>query len=231
MGLPKDHSPAPTGTTETPTKRSALLDRFCRSMEMNYERWHDGIGYELELLRSATPEEREQIEQLLLAGGIQDWRDVEALAALDTPRSRAALAAAGEHSDPAVRAAIEHYAPGVTSDRQREIGLVQALREARFYGGLTQTLDVVAEFHPPAVVAALLEGALRREGEVAVHFAAMLAFLHGQASEPFDMDQRPFFLRFNTENGQEREDVFRELCARIGMDATRWLAPESPSPD
>ncbi len=32
----------------------------------------------------------------------------------------------------------------------------------------------------------------------------MLFYIYGKADEPFDMNQRPFFLRFNTENKTER---------------------------
>jgi hypothetical protein len=38
----------------------------------------------------------------------------------------------------------------------------------------------------------------KREGDVAVLFAAMLFYLYGKAKELFDMKQRPFFLLFNT---------------------------------
>ena len=58
-----------------------------------------------------------------------------------------------------------------------------------------------------------------------MHFAAMLFFLHGKASEPFDMAHRPFFLRFHTEDRRERAAVFRELCERIGVRAEEYLAP------
>ena len=77
---------------------------------------------------------------------------------------------------------------------------------------------------PAAVVDALCRGVLSREGDVAVHFAAMLTFLHGQAAEAFDWAQRPFFLRFHTADRREREAAFRELCAKIGVRAEDHLA-------
>ncbi len=197
-----------------------LVDRFRASMIMDHERWREGIGYDLELIESATPDERLTIEQLLLGGGIRGWRDVEALAALDTPRAREALKAALHDPNPEIRSAVLRYAPDLVTDQQRTAALVQSLRDAEFYGGLSQTLGHVATFHPPEVVEALLRGVLEREGQVAVHFAAMLTFIHGQAAEPFDMDQRPFFLRFNTDNRAERESAFRALCARLGVDKT-----------
>lgn len=220
-----DALPAVEVAPPPPAKPSSVLDRFRQSMEVNYERWHDGVGYDLDLLKSATPEERAQIEQLLLSGGVNDWRDVEALTALDTPRARAEILAAIHHPNAEVRAAVTRCASELIPDRSRVAALVRLLREAQFYGGLSQALDEVEAFHPPEIVETLLQGALEREGEAAVHFAAMLTFVHGQATEPFDMSQRPFFLRFNTEDRGEREAAFRELCAIIGTDASRWLTP------
>jgi hypothetical protein len=58
---------------------------------------------------------------------------------------------------------------------------------------------------------------------VAVHFAALLFFLHGKAPEPFDWGQRPFFLRFQTTERGDRSAVLRELCVAIGFDAGKYL--------
>jgi hypothetical protein len=73
---------------------------------------------------------------------------------------------------------------------------------------------------------ALIEGLLSREGDVATLFAAMLFYLYGKAKEPFDMEQRPFFLRFNTENKQERVQAFRELCRQLNINPEKYLAPK-----
>ena len=95
--------------------------------------------------------------------------------------------------------------------------------EGVIYGGLTQALEALPEYHPPEAMKALFRGALRREGEVAVHFAAMLYYLHGKAKVPFDWDHRPFFLKFHAPVGPEREALFRELCERIGVDPVPYL--------
>jgi hypothetical protein len=216
--------PAPIPEPARPGEPESAFQRFLRSMVMDYEKWHDGDGYDLDALREATPNERMAIEATLLARGVNDWRDVEALAALDTPGARRALQAAAKHADPQIRLAVSRHAGVLIPDEQRVASLVKALETARFYGGLTQALDEVEDFHPPAVVEALFHGALKREGEAAVHFAAMLMFVHGAADVPFDMEQRPFFLRFHTENRAEREAVFRELCERVAVDASRYLA-------
>ena len=199
------------------------LERFTSSMAIDYEKWHDGIGYDLDALREADPTEREVIEHLLLDRGPQDWRDVEALAALDTPGARLALKAALESPDHQVRAAVTRCAPELFDPADRVASMVQALERADFYGGLTQTLDQVESFHPPEVIDALFRGVLARDGEVAVHFAAMLMFLHGKAAEAFDWEHRPFFLTFHTTDSQEREAAFRQLCERTGIDGSKYL--------
>ena len=50
---------------------------------------------------------------------------------------------------------------------------------------------------------------------------ALVLRIHGKAPEPFDMAQRPFFLRFNTEDPGERETMYLELCEKIGVAAGR----------
>lgn len=198
--------------------------RFVSSMAVDRDAWRDGLGYDLEALRGASAEERVRIEDLLLGRGVSGWRDVEALAALGTPRAHAALREAAVGADAEVRLAVLSYAPDLVSEAGRTASVVAALRDAAFYGGLTQALAEVETRHPPEVVDALLRGALAREGEVAVHFAAMLCYVHGRTAEPFDWGERPFFLRFRTEDRRERETAFRELCARLGIDARPYLA-------
>ena len=192
-------------------------------MEMNYEKWHDGIGYDLGALAEATPKERAAIEGLLVARRPRDWRDVEALAALDTPRARKELVAALGDANAEVRLAVTRHAPHLVPDATRTASLVRAIEGAALGGGLTQAIDEAAEFHPPEVVDALFRGALERDGVAAVHFAALLLYVHGAAESAFDWSHRPFFLRFATPDRGARETAFRELCARVGADASAYL--------
>jgi hypothetical protein len=192
------------------------LERFRRSMRIGYDQWHDGVGYDLEALRTASPEERRGIEDLLVIGGVRDWRDAEALAALDTPRARQALLGALDGGDAALAVAIAGYAPDLVGERRRAAVLAHAIETAVLYGGLSEALDEAASFHPPEVVDALFRAALAREGEAAVHCAALLAYVHGKATEPFDMELRPFFLRFHTDDPAERRRAFDELLVLIG---------------
>jgi hypothetical protein len=201
----------------------SAVERFERSMIIDYEKWHDGIGYDLEVIRAAKPQERVAIESLLLSRGVNDWRDVEALAEFDTARARDALRKAMKSGNHRIRAAVMSHAPELVPAEERLASLVKALKHADFYGGLTEALDAAEELHPPVVMEVLFRGALSRSGEVAVHFAAMLMFLHGKAKAAFDWEHRPFYLRFNTPNREAREAVFRELCEKIGVDAAKFM--------
>ena len=207
-----------------PPKLPAVVERFMESMEMNYEKWHDGTGYDLDIIERATPEERVELENFLVNRPVSDWRDIEALAALDSPRARALLRRALTSGNRELAAAVTDYAPEVVSEKEQTAALVAALEGLEIYGGLTQALLQVEEFHPPKIIEALFRGVLERDGDTAVHFAAMLMFLHRQAKTSFDWDQRPLFLRFQTDVPAEREAAFRELCEKLGVDANAHLA-------
>jgi hypothetical protein len=219
-------------TAEQPCRPAAAaapgspLERFERSLRINYEKWHDGIGYDLDAIREASPEERESIEALLLQRGARDWRDIEALAVLDSPRAREALRSAMTSRNCEVALAVVRHAPDLLDEAERVALIVRGLERGTVYGGLTQALLQAAEYHPAPVIEALLHGAVRREGDVAVHFAAMLMFLHGQAETSFDWDQRPFFLTFDTRDTTARAAAFRELCRKIGVEAQPYLERE-----
>jgi hypothetical protein len=212
---PAAKSPLPTGNSPH--------DRFVRSMEIDYEKWHDGIGYDLEAIADASTQERIQIEELMKRQTL-GWREVEALVALDSPTARAYLKKAmrGMGTDAEARAAILRMAPELVSTDARVESIVDALDSSVIYGGLSQTLDLVEDFHPPEVIDALLKGVVRREGDVACHFAAMLFFLHGKAKEAFDWDHRPYYLEFNTEDQDKRWEMFVDLCGKIGVDPARY---------
>ncbi|MES2465238.1 MAG: HEAT repeat domain-containing protein [Armatimonadota bacterium] len=207
----------PIAAPDSPTPRSRFID----SMTMNFDMWHDGTGYDIDALRNVPNDEVPALVTLLSARQPRDWRDIEALGVLGTPKAREAITAALTDPDPHVRRYAAAYV-GPPDDPDREALLVKALESDVFFGGLTPALEEVEEFHPPKVIDALLDGALNREGEVAVHFAAMLYFLHGKSKEAFDWEHRPFFLRFHTDDSAERLTVFRELCAAIGADSTKF---------
>jgi hypothetical protein len=201
---------------------SAAAQKFLASMNIGYERWHDGEGYDLDALEGIPESEREPIEKILIGHKPRDWRDIEALGMFDSPASRRAIVSALRHSDSKVRREAMEQVPERVSPAKRQARLIQALKTTGLYSGLSEALDEVEEFHPPKVIQTLLRGALNRNGEAAVHFAAMLYFLHGKSKEPFDWHYRPFFLKFHTTDRAERKQIFHELCAAIGIDAKQY---------
>jgi hypothetical protein len=204
-------------------KTLAPYDRFINSMIITFEMWHDGNGYDLDALKLLDPPEIHAIEQKLIQHSPRDWRDIEALAQIDSEAARKAVEAGLQSADEHVRRVAREYAGQKQPPEDREKLLLQSLAKDDLFGGLSQAIDEAAEFHPPTVVEALIKGAANRTGQTAIHFAALLYFIHGKSKEPFDWDHRPFFLRFDTPNREERKAVFRELCATIGVDASKYV--------
>ena len=199
------------------------MSRFIESMNIDYEKWHDGIGYDLEALKEANNKEREAIERILVNRNPPDWRDIEALTILDTPKARQALIVSLLGGINEVNMAVLRFAPELVNDELRTKLIVEALKSAIFYYGLRQTLDIVEKYHPKEVVRELFHGLLKREGDVAVHFAAMLFYIHGKGETSFDWEKRAFFLKFNTENLSDRKIIFQELCKKINVDYREYL--------
>lgn len=197
-------------------------ERFIASMTMTFDMWHDGTGYDLQALKAIPANDLPGVEAMLIARQPLDWRDIEALAQIDSPQAKQAITDALEDKDPKVRREAARYSDQPIDTAKREALLLKALKTAGVFGGLNEALNEVEKFHPPKVIDALLRGALNRDGETAVHFAAMLYFLHGKSTEAFDWEHRPFFLRFHTTDDEERKAVFRELCETIGVDPKKY---------
>ncbi|HVT81957.1 MAG TPA: HEAT repeat domain-containing protein [Phycisphaerae bacterium] len=197
--------------------------RFRASMIMDYEKWHDGIGYDTDALREIPPAELAGIAASLIRHSPRDWRDIEALGRINLPEARAAVLAALEDSDPAVRRTAQELIPAAIDDKTRERKLIDSIRSAAPFEGLTHVLADAQEFHPPPVIDALFKAALTHPGESAVHYAALLFFLHGKSKEAFDWDHRPFFLTFNETDPKLRRAAFRQLCATCGVDPEKYM--------
>jgi hypothetical protein len=196
---------------------SEALRAWDQSRHLDYERWREGIGYDLDALRRMTPTERESVE-LGLVHGIDGWREVQALAAIDTRRARDALARVLRDGRPSLRMAVLRHAPKVAAAAGEVVvteALIDAIALGEFFDGLSEALSEVLHFHPPDVIEALWRALAERPGRIAAHVAARLACLHGLTEEPFDWALRPFFLSFNTEDPIARRAAIGELRQRI----------------
>lgn len=94
------------------------LQRFEKSMQINFEKWHDGIGYDLDALKLASPTEREAIEQLLIRHNPRDWRDIEALATIKTKNAQETIKNAINDPNPDVRVAVTRFAPNLVTNSE-----------------------------------------------------------------------------------------------------------------
>jgi hypothetical protein len=194
------------------------------STDIDYERWHDGVPYDLAAIAELEGDERAEIEGWLLGRAGEDWRDLEGLLALGTPRAREAVVKQLRCGTTEMRlAAARRLPPDPAIESDREAAIVNGLMKATLLTGMSKAIDLACAHPTPAVVEALFWSILRPDRETAVHAAALLAFLHGNAKEAFDWDRRPFFLRFGEPDPAVRRAAFIELCRECGVDPARYL--------
>ena len=199
---------------------SAAYDRFLASMQLSYDRWHDGDGYDLAALRELEPWEVPELVRLLRDRSLE-WREVEALAALPgAPEAELALTEATRDRlsvDVRLAAADALNRQGRLARPLAEVVADEIRNLSTISDGLERALRLAEQYPTDEVKRALLR-ASRNRTECAMHCAALLCYLCGVAKEPFDWELRPLFLRFNPGVGEgEREAAFAELCGLVGM--------------
>jgi hypothetical protein len=209
---------SPSNDILNPMKHTEAYARFIRSMELDYEKWHDGEGYDLDAIAEIQPEELEELVATL-SGGDVTWRDVEALARIDLPAARQAIITATQHHlsiDTRLAAAEALHEKGEMPEI--DLFLSRQIRElSRVSNGCTRALLMAEDFPTVAVKQALLWASYNRT-ECAMHCAGVLCYLCGVGKEPFDWDLRPLFLRLGDhESHFERQAAFDELCKLVNM--------------
>jgi hypothetical protein len=218
-----------SGHTRAMARSTEALARFKASTDIDYEKWHDGVGYDLDALRALTGADRDEAERWLLHRAGNDWRDLEGLLALGSPAARHAVidqlrhgkleqrlwAASYLHDDPVLAAD-----PTVAHDI--EVTAVAGVLSATIMNGMTVALDLADELRTPPVIDALFRACLL-PGDTQVHAAALLAYIHGHAREAFDWERRAFFLQFNDADPAIRRTAFEQLCRECGADPARYL--------
>lgn len=200
--------------------KSPPYQRFIKSMAIDYEKWHDGEGYDLAALAELQGAERAEIERTLLGRADNDWRDLEALAQLDTPAGwRAIERVARGAGDNAVHAArlLAEKSPG-HGEEVLELQLLQSMRTLKPDAPVAPIIDEAACHPTDAIKKALLDAAaFSSNSTFRVHAAALLLYLAGQTKEPFDWAERPFFLRFGSKLPRDVGEAHQELRRRLGL--------------
>jgi len=196
-------------------------------MVMDWEKWHDGIGYDLEALDALDAHETAEVVQLLIGridGAKGDWYDLEALYRIGTPEARAALIAALRNSNATIRLHAAEYlaeeddADSGLSKEQKEAveqDIAGLLKRPNAETGIDLLTRLAEQFDSPVVREALLWCAMDGREDLRVHAAALALYLAGGAPEAFDWEQRPLFLEFGEADRKVRETAMAELLRRM----------------
>jgi len=198
---------------------SPAYQAFVASMRITMDQWRDGVGYNVEALKSVTGAERVRLVDLLREHleSSPDWRDVEALGAIGTKKAIKVLRGALEHVDSETRMYLERQLAEMGEPANIEDAIIEALRGTSMCTGFSQAIDMAEEHPTPRIQETLLDLALNGGEEQRIHCAALALYLGGKAEEAFDWNHRPFFLRFSDDDRSVQIKAYKELCRRLGV--------------
>lgn len=190
-----------------PRNPSEAYTRFKRSMMLDYDAWKEGTPYDVPALAEVTEEERELLTDEICEKSSLDWRDVEALRALATPKALKRLGVAAERQvdGGGIEAFMDEVARGWSDEI--EARFIEKLERAESMTGALDRLYEIAEAHQtPAVMTQLLRNA-RIHSDPTVRYS-MGAFLleltgHTDTRYTFDGDIRPHLLNLNSADYKE----------------------------
>ena len=189
----------------SPTNPSAAYVRFKASMKIDYDAWKEGTPYDLAALAEITPEERDTLTDELCEKSSLDWRDVEALRALATPKAinRVGVAAEKQTDGAGIEAFMDDIAAqGWTPEIENRF--IEKLERAMSFTGALDRLYEIAEAHPtPAVMKQLMRNA-RIAGDATVRYSTggFLLELTGHVDTRYTFDPaiRPHLLDLNSDD-------------------------------
>jgi hypothetical protein len=199
---------------------SSGIDRFVASLNLDYEKWREGIGYDLDALQNLNAEERARVLALLQARLDRPgagWREVEAIAALETDEARATLEALTQHENIEMRLRALRRLSSSGKGARIEKAVVRILRDPDADVSMkVDSIMTMAREHPTAAMQqALLFCAVDGAPDLRVHAAALALYLAGRAKEPFDWNFRPLFLEFGESDRTVRLSALGKLTALI----------------
>lgn len=186
----------------SPQNPSEAYGRFKKSMMIDYDAWREGTPYDIPALSDVTAEERDLLTDELCEKSSLDWRDVEALRALATPKAlkRVGHAAAKQTDGGGIEAFMDDVARGWSPDI--EARFIEKLERVQSMTGALDRLYEIAEAHQtPAVMAQLLRNArIHSDPTVRYSTGAFLLELSGHADTryTFAADIRPHLLDLNS---------------------------------
>ena len=201
---------------------SPALKKFSESMKIGYMEWHDGVSYDLKSLKEISGDELKQVESLLISRIERDWRDVEALAEIDSDEALLALKGAinSKNLEVRVRAAEKLSQKGVLNSLEAEMFLVKTIPVIPFYGQKF-IIQLASQYPTQAVKRTLLWSTLYGNDDIRHYAAALIYQLYGITTSSFDLNYRTFFFRFRDKNLSNRKLAYEELCKTIQVNP-KW---------
>ncbi len=201
----------------TPSSSPALR-KFLDSMNIGYMQWHDGIGYDIAALKEIDEAELKQVESYLISRKDNDWRDVEALAALNTPTAIEALKGCLHSKNIDVKLFAVRYLKELNVLDRIEQVVVETLPAIKIGEGLTYALALAKEYPTEAIKQKLLWCCINGNDDITrVHCAALVLYLYGKATSAFDSKNKIIYW-FRTTNRNSLKEAFSKLCQQIGID-------------
>ncbi|MBX3112351.1 MAG: hypothetical protein KF857_10120 [Fimbriimonadaceae bacterium] len=198
---------------------SAAFKRFRDSMVMDYEKWHDGTGYDLDAIAEFDDQDRRDCEAVLVPRAGQDWRDLEALERLGTPKAVEAILRVRQSPDPETRLRAHDYGPAPTQAEWDAV-LAYAWPHVEPFSGLTVAQRCSID-HPSKAVVQAIWKQVRQPSKNAYHAAETLCLIAGVIAHEFDFTYRDTFLALEHAKGPEREAAVAqtEALCREGLRA------------
>ncbi|MEQ1784700.1 MAG: hypothetical protein ABMA14_25415 [Hyphomonadaceae bacterium] len=188
-----------------PATPSPAYTRFQASMVIDYGKWRDGEPYDIAALTEITPEERDLLTDELCAKSSLDWRDVEALRALATPKAIQRVGVAAEKQTDG--AGIEAFMDDIAAQGwtpEIETRFIEKLERAMSFTGALDRLYEIAEAHPTSAVMKQLMRNARIAGDATVRYSTGGFLLeltgHVDTRYTFDPDIRPHLLDLNSDD-------------------------------
>jgi hypothetical protein len=182
---------------------------FLASMQLTYESWHDGVGFDLDALRGMPALEQNLIRQWLHTKLRDpqrdiDLRELEAAAALGETDLLATLK---RHSDADVRLRAKDLLaePGDVAEE-----LCRTFSSSRSEDAVLRALDLVSGHATPDVRAALIERVTKVDSTF-INAAMVLLEVFGGMQDAWS--ERPFLFRVQAEG--KRGALLKELLARF----------------
>ncbi len=201
-------------------------------MRIGYLEWHEAIGYDLDALMQMSQHDLKTIETLLISRKDQDWRDVEALAALNTPHAIAALQECLHSQNNEVKLfAVKFLKEMEIVDRVEEV-VLETLPKTKIGEGMTFALDLAKAYPTERISQKVLWCSLNGNDDIRIHCAALALYLYGVASSDFDSSY-PVIFEFREPDRSKRIKPFLELCGLIGVNPLELTDPkrsDKPTP-